>query len=229
MEMPTLDWIRAEFHYGYDSGDVLARLPGFVRFREERAIGGSYRKVFLNAVAPYLRSESHVLELGPGKGSWSRAILKYLPSGELHTVDLQDVTKWLHPEKYGARLVCHQVNDNTFDCLQESYFDFFWSFGVLCHNEVGSIRTILGNARKKVKPGAWSVHHYGDWRKLDRFGWKRGRVPVEFQSKPDHEIWWPRNDSDTMARTASEAGWEVVAPDMDMLLRDSMILLRNPG
>jgi hypothetical protein len=67
--MPTLDWLRAEFQYGYDSGDVLARLPGFVRFREERAIGGSYRKVFLNAAAPYLRPESRVLELGPGKGS----------------------------------------------------------------------------------------------------------------------------------------------------------------
>ena len=93
------------------------------------------------------------MELGPGKGSWSRAILRYIPQGELHTVDFQDVTQWLKPENYPGRLICHHVQDNSFHGLPDGYFDVFWSFGVLCHNQASSILHILTHARGKMKPG----------------------------------------------------------------------------
>lgn len=226
--MPTLDWLREEFHYGYDSGNVLSLIPGRRRRVEERKCGGSYRQVFNQVVRPYLRADSKVLELGPGKGSWSRAILRFVPQGELHTVDFQDVTKWLRPEEVEGRLFCHRVADNTFSGVPTEYFDFFWSFGVLCHNESAAIREILLHARARMKRGAFSAHQYGDWSKLDRFGWEKGGVPVEFQRKPDSEIWWPRNNRDTMSRVAGEAGWEVLQGDVGLLGRDPIILLRNP-
>lgn len=226
--MPSLEWLRKEFDYGYDSGNVLALIPGRTRLIEELKCGGSYRKVFNKALRPHLRPDSKVLELGPGKGSWSRAILKFIPSGELHTVDFQDVTRWLDPLAFSGRLVCHQTPDNTFGGVPDDYFDFFWSFGVLCHNEVASIRDILIHARRKVKTGGLSVHQYGDWEKLDQYGWRKGKVPEDFKTKPDDEIWWPRNDQATMCRVAKEAGWEVIAADQGLLRRDSIILLRNP-
>jgi hypothetical protein len=226
--MPTLDWLRLEFNYGYSSGNVLSWIPNLARLREERAIGGSYRKVFLKAVVPYLQPDSRVLELGPGRGSWSRAILKFIPDGELHTVDFQDVTQWLNPSVYAGRLVCHQVAENSFSELPDNYFNFFWSFGVLCHNEVDGIRKILTNARQKMKPGALSVHQYGNWLNLERFGWKRGRVPLDFKDKPDSKIWWPRNDQVAMTKVAQDSGWEVLSPDLGLVRRDSIILLRNP-
>ena len=43
--MPTLDWLKKEFHYGYNSGDVLAQEPDEVRAKEEALCGGSYRQV----------------------------------------------------------------------------------------------------------------------------------------------------------------------------------------
>jgi SAM-dependent methyltransferase len=225
--MPTLNWLRTEFSYGYDSGDILSLVPGKVRRSEEWRSGGSYRRVFKKAVLPYLRPDSKVLELGPGKGSWTRAILKFIPQGELHTVDIQDVAQWLQAETYAGRLVCHQVRDNTFEGLPDGYFDFFWSFGVLCHNEGHSILEILRYARRAMKQGALSVHQYGDWRKLDQFGWSRGGVPERFRTQRDQDIWWPRNDQDLMAKLATEAGWEVLCADLDLLRRDSLILLRN--
>jgi hypothetical protein len=226
--MPTLDWLRAEFSYGYNSGDVLSLLPGRVRFSEERRSGGSYRRVFKKAVQSHLRPDSKVLELGPGKGSWSRAILKFIPQGELHTVDFQDVEPWLNPKAYSGRLICHQVQDNRFDGLPDSYFDLFWSFGVLCHNERNSILDILKYSRRTMKSGAISVHQYGDWQKLDQFGWSRGGVPQEFKTQKDQDIWWPRNDKTVMTKLATEAGWEVLCADLDLLRRDSLIILRNP-
>lgn len=226
--MPTLKWLKSEFGYGYDSGNVLSIVPGRVRLSEERRSGGSYRRVFKEAVLPYLRPDSRVLELGPGKGSWSRAILKFVPQGELHTIDFQDVSDWLNPESFSGRLTCHQVHDNTFAELPDDYFDFFWSFGVLCHNEGHSILNILQHARRTLKHGARCVHQYGDWEKLDRYGWDKGGVPQEFRSQRDQDIWWPRNSQGVMTKIATEAGWQVEQADLNLLRRDSIILLRNP-
>jgi hypothetical protein len=226
--MPTLSWLQQEFSYGYDSGNILSLISGRVRRSEERRSGGSYRRVFKKALQPYLLPAAKVLELGPGKGSWSRAILQHIPAGELHTVDFQDVTKWLRPEGYFGRLVCHQVQDNSFDGLPDQYFDVFWSFGVLCHNDASSIRCILTQARAKMKPGAVAIHQYGNWKKLESFGWNRGGVPQEFKAKTDEDIWWPPNDQHVMSKLATEAGWQVVSADLELLQRDSIIVLRNP-
>ncbi|HEY5627301.1 MAG TPA: hypothetical protein VIR79_05110, partial [Nitrospira sp.] len=101
-------------------------------------------------------------------------------------------------------------------------------FGVLCHNEGASILDILRSVRSKMKPGAISIHQYGDWVKLERFGWSRGGVPDAFKSKSDQDIWWPRNDQQKMTKLAIDAGWEVQCADLGFLKRDSLILLRNP-
>lgn len=223
--MPSIDWLKKEFYYGYDSGNVLSFFPDSIRKKEEKAIGGNYRTVFKKAVLPYLKKDSKVLELGPGKGSWSSAILKYIPSGELTTVDFQDVSKWLQPENYNGRLKCIQVNNNNYDELQDNYFDLFWSWGVLCHNNQDSIFDILKNAFPKMKKGGVAIHQYGDWNKLDQFGWERGSVPLNFKLLSDDEIWWPRNTQKDMIRLSVNAGWKVITPDLNLIKRDSIILL----
>ncbi len=43
--MPTIDWLKQEFGYGYDSGNVTSFFASRVRRSEEKRIGGSYRKV----------------------------------------------------------------------------------------------------------------------------------------------------------------------------------------
>jgi SAM-dependent methyltransferase len=225
--MPTLDWLKKEFHYGYDSGNVLSLFPNDVRRKEERAIGGSYRTIFKKAVLPYINENSKILELGPGKGAWSRAILKYIPKGELTTIDFQDVEKWLGPEKYNGRLKCVKVNSNQYMELPDNYFDFFWSFGVLCHNNQESILEVLKNSYQKLKANSFAVHQYGDWEKLESYGWERGAVPFEFKTKPDNEIWWPRNSQSIMTKLAIEAGWKVVTPDLNIIKRDSIIVLHK--
>jgi hypothetical protein len=46
---------------------------------------------------------------------------------------------------------------------------------------------------------------------------------------PDEEILWPRNDAHAMAATARIAGWNVIAPDLDLFRRDGMAVLSRPG
>lgn len=131
-------------------------------------------------IFPYLMPDARVLELGPGKGSWSKAILDAIRQGQLHTVDFQNVEQWLQPSKYQGRLVCHTVTDNSFSCAPDEYFDFFWSFGVLCHNNREHILKILKNSLPKMKKSGVAVHEYSGWDRLNRYGWIRGGIPVEF-------------------------------------------------
>lgn len=226
--MPTTDWLKKEFHYGYDSGDVLASVPDETRGKEEALIGGSYRRVALEAMAPHLRPDSKAMELGPGRGSWTRALLKFVPQGQVHVFDFQDASRWLRPERYDGRLVCHKVKDNSFREAGDNSFDFFWSFGVLCHCNAALIADVLANSLAKLKPGGIAAHQYADWEKLERFGWEAGGVPLEFRDLPDDEIWWPRNSRDTMARMARDSGWDILAEDLDLVGRDGLILLRKP-
>lgn len=225
--MPTINWLKSEFGYGYDSGNVTSLIPGKVRRSEEKRIGGSYRKVYNEAIRPFVKPNSNVLELGPGKGSWSRSIVDIVSGGSLTTVDFQDVTPWLKPENYEGRMQCNQVFDNTFSCIEDESKDFFWSMGVLCHNNQTHIREILTNSLSKVKRGGYSCHQFADWKKLAAYGWKKGGVPEEFQNLPDDEIWWPRNDTESMAKIASEAGWHVKIADLGILKRDGLMLLQR--
>jgi SAM-dependent methyltransferase len=230
--MTTTDHLRQEFSYGYDSGNVLARFPDRQRRHEQRLIGGSYRRFFIRGVRSQLDRSSSVLELGPGAGSWTRALLASVPDGRVHTVDYQDVAPWLRPEEHDGRLVCHRVEDNSLASVPDETFDLFFSFGVLCHNTTTAIAEIMANALPKMRPGGVAVHQYGDWQKLHRLGWHDDRhgVPAVIRELPDDHQgnYWPRNDPDTMASVCTAAGWTVEEADLGLFRRDSVIRLRAP-
>ena len=95
--MPTLDWLKNAFDYGYSSGDIASPLPNWRRWHEERRIGGSYRRVLAKGI--YVPQNAVVLEIGHGRGSWTRALLKSIPTCVMHVVDFHDVAQWLQPEK----------------------------------------------------------------------------------------------------------------------------------
>jgi len=84
--MPAWTWPKIEFGYGHDSGNIPPFVPGRVIFSEDRRREESYRRVFKKALLLYLRLNSRVLELGPWKGSWPQAILKFVPQEFPHSV-----------------------------------------------------------------------------------------------------------------------------------------------
>jgi hypothetical protein len=227
--MATRESLVESHKNGFDSGDILSRAPDARRAHQEARIGGSYYEVVEQAIKPFITPTSRVLELGPGRGSWTKVFLSLVPHGEIHTIDLHDLTRFISPNEFGGRLHCHQVDANDYSFLENDYFDFFFSFGVLCHLDRAERLEILRQALPKMKPGAFSSHDYGDWKKLDALGWppETGLTP-EIKQIPEDESWWPQNDADDMSRTASDAGWSVVNPDLGLFKRDGLIVLRRP-
>ena len=222
--MAGLNWLKTAFEGGYDSGDILAPVPSSTRLRQEVLIGGSYAECFRKAVLPFIRPDSVVLELGPGRGSWTRALLQHVPQDRVEAVDFADVAPHLRAELASGRLKLHRVDNLSFDCVADGGFDFFWSFGVLCHHTIEQIAEILRAARPKMKPGAIGVHEYGDWNKFFRSG-RMVHFP-DFAGTPDAEHWWPSNDARAMAAAAAAAGWTVLWEDLDLFERDGLIVLK---
>jgi hypothetical protein len=228
--VPTYETLKNLFPNGYNSGNVLSRIPSPRRLIEEIRCGANYREVFLKGVEPYLRPDSRVMELGPGNGSWTRPILERVPQGDVHAIDFHDVSKWIRPRPGSGKLVCYQVSDNSFRDLPNGYFDFFFSFGVLCHNNAEHRRQILENSLAKMKPGGIAWHMIGDWKKLEALDWStRYGVTSRFKDMADDEIWWPRNDADSMCEAAEAAGWQVVTKDLNLIRRDSLCVFRRPA
>jgi hypothetical protein len=225
--MAEIDWLKTAFTFGYDSGEILDPVPSSTRLKQEILIGGSYRTAFFKAVFPFLRPDSNVLELGPGKGSWSRAILNFIPEGTLTTVDFVDVTSWLRPEDYAGRLICHQAADFSLSELPDDQFDFAWSFGVLCHHTIEQIEIVLTKLLRKTKIGGVSVHQYADWNKIYKSGRPLQVADLIQKSVTDLESWWPSNSKPAMAAAAERAGWRIVFDDLDLFERDGIIVLKR--
>ena len=57
--------------------------------------------------------------------------------------------------EYGNKLICHTVITNDYARLPDDYFDFFFSFGVLCHqnrtDQLVVLCEVLANTRLGAK------------------------------------------------------------------------------
>ena len=167
-------WSKEAFAGGYSSGTVVGPLRDGdpeteVRLFEDKRIGGSLAEFFEGGVKPYLRPDFRVLEFGPGKGSWTRALFSEVNKGEIHTVDLQDIRPWVQDliNAFPERFFIHQVplGESAYDFLEEGYFDFFFSFGVFCHMDLDALEKFLTRVKSKLKKETVCVAEYSDWEK----------------------------------------------------------------
>jgi len=219
--MATIAELKTKFRDGYSSGDILSVDPDELRARRERTSGCDYLEIFHKAIAPHIAGKSQVLEIGPGRGSWTKSMLSFNPECTVHALDFLDLTQFFPEDLYDGRLKLVRIQGNTFKEVPNDHFDFFWSFGVLCHCEMPHVQRILERSLMKVKPGCSAIHQHGEWGKTDRYekGLAAGKPWIK---------WWPRNTTANMVKMAKAAGWEVVEPDMGLIDRDGLIHLRRP-
>jgi len=194
--------------HGYSSGNVLTPVPDARRKDQEEKIGGSYWEVYKKVIVPYVSQDSIVLEIGAGGGSWTKALLAR--AKKVHAVDIVNVGQWVQHEK----LRVHVIENNDYSQFQDEYFDFCFSWGVLCHLSHEEISQVLENTLPKMKKGALAVHHYSNTKKLKRLG-RDGKVGN-----------WKDNDEEIMSTLIGE-GWQILSLDLGLVQRDSVMMLRK--
>jgi SAM-dependent methyltransferase len=217
------------FGAGYDSGDIERGLDDPLILQEYLDTGANYKMIFDELIKPRLQTSRVILEIGPGKGSWTRAVLNHFHSGTLIVVDRLPVEDMLRERCRGAgeRLKFYQTTDNDYSSFEDRSIDFVFSFGVFVHIPVPEIASILKRLRSKMVPGGEIILQYSNWDKLDKWGWERARVPVWFRDNPTHpKMWWTKNDCGTMERLSKEAGYDIESLDVSYFGTCSVLHLR---
>ena len=117
---------------------------------------------YLRCIKPYINSNTVALEIGPGRGAWTKALL---PAKEIYALDAlpeehNNFFKYLgHPKHVNY----FQIEDFQCRMLPENHFDYMFSFGCLCHVSFDGINEYALNIFSKLKQGSncfWMIADY---------------------------------------------------------------------
>ena len=117
---------------------------------------------YLRCIKPYINRHSVALEIGPGRGAWTKALL---PSKEIYALDAlpAEHNKFFEYLGHPQNVKYFQVKDFECEMLPDSYFDYMFSFGCLCHVSFKGIREYAKNLHPKLKVNSncfWMVADY---------------------------------------------------------------------
>jgi len=163
---------------GYYEGDPLIFLG--------KSSYGSYGYIstlhatYLRCIKPYITDETVALEIGPGRGGWTKGLL---PAKEIWVLDALSAehNKFFEYLNHPKNVKYIQVEDFKCAELPENHFDYMFSFGCLCHVSFEGISEYAENIFGKLKSGAncfWMIadkQKYQDFReKPEKFNvWRR--------------------------------------------------------
>lgn len=111
--------------------------------------------LYLMSIKPYVNKESIALEIGPGRGAFSKAILQNQPK-ELWCLDAVSAKENGFFDYVGKAENVKYIKVEDFSCsdLPDNYFNYLFSFGALCHVSFDGITQYLTNLYPKLKKGA---------------------------------------------------------------------------
>jgi hypothetical protein len=117
---------------------------------------------YLRCIKPYLNRDSISLELGPGRGAWTKALL---PSKEVYALDAlpEEHNGFYDYLGHPVNVKYFQVTDFTCSMLPDNHFDYMFSYDCLCHVSFEGISEYAVNLLPKLKRGSncfWMVADY---------------------------------------------------------------------
>jgi hypothetical protein len=145
---------------GYFEGDCLAPLArstygqmGFISV---------LHATYLRCIKPYVNSNTVVLEIGPGRGTWTKAMLQ---AKEIHVMDALSAEHNSFHEFVGRsqHINYHHVDDFSCNGIPDDHFDYMFSFGCLCHLPFSCVSEYAMNLYPKLKSGSncfWMIADY---------------------------------------------------------------------
>jgi hypothetical protein len=164
MSEPFLSRFSDIWEGGYFEGDPLDPMTA-----SSYGIFGYYSclyVVYLCCIKPFITSHTVVLEIGPGRGAWTKAIAGCNPA-HIYAVDV------VSPEhsgfwEYVPRLPSIeyiQATDFSLDKIPDGSIEYFFSYGCFCHLRPDMCVAYIDSIAKKMKEGAHGFLMVADFRK----------------------------------------------------------------
>lgn len=178
-----------------------------------------------------------VLEIGPGRGAWTKKIIAEKPR-HIYCLDALSADHngfWRRAgEEFKPLVDYYQVSD--FECAQlpNESIDFLFSFDAFCHISLTGVRQYLKNLFQKLKPGAEAYVMFADALKYVRHsGWNGWVQPgdgidVESYDGAARAERWYWIGIDRFCQLLKCVGYEVLARDIDVTPRDPICHFRRP-
>jgi hypothetical protein len=207
---------------------------------------------YLCCIKPYINAQTVALELGPGRGAWTKCLL---PARQIYAIDALSAAHNCIFEYLGhpRNVKYFQVNDFECDMLPEDGIDFMFSHGCLCHVSFEGIARYAERIHSRLRRGAncfWMVTdaekynraflNYNVWDALARTLPAQGQALIAQLKQMSPAISYPANTEQEgpgkwyavgAARTCGmlrETGYEIVDPDVGTNPRDPIIHFRKP-
>ena len=119
-------------------------------------------------IRPYVGSDTVALEVGPGRGAYTRALL---PARELWCLDALSAEHNRFWEYVGEAPHVHYVQVTDFTCamVPDDAVDFVFSYDALCHVPFDGIEAYAASLLRKLRPGAHAFWMVADFAKYRRF------------------------------------------------------------
>ena len=117
---------------------------------------------YLRCIKPYIDSNSICLEIGPGRGAWTKAMLN---AKQIHVMDLLSAEHNKFYEYVGEHpsLTYHQVENTSCHSLPDNHFNYMFSFGCLCHMPYEYVEDYAKSLFPKLQSGCecfWMIADY---------------------------------------------------------------------
>lgn len=133
--------------------------------------GRDLREIRDKTLKPFIDENTTVLEIGPGRGSWTKTMLNYNPKHiycfDVFTAEHNNFWGLLGNENKD-RITYFKVHDHSCKELEDDSIDFVFSYDVFCHISYSGTREYLKNLYPKLKKGAKCIIMIADREKNEK-------------------------------------------------------------
>jgi SAM-dependent methyltransferase len=173
-----------------------------------------------------------VLEIGPGRGAWSKVILEE-GADKLYALDALSSThngffEYVDPQQiFRERVEYFQVSDFNCGLPQGTMVDFFFSFGCFCHIRRPGTAEYFQNIFKVMKSGAEGYVMISDYKKMYQ---NVGGVfnEAEFsEGGSGTGVPWAHHGTEWFCNMIENIGFTVLDQDIGCNVRDPIVYFRR--
>lgn len=123
---------------------------------------------YLRCIRPYINAETVALEIGPGRGTWTKGLLGAKEVWVLDALSAEH-NKFFEYLQHPKNVKYFQVEDFACKQLPEDHFNYMFSFGCLCHVSFEGISEYAKNIFAKLRSGSNCFWMIADKRQYEYF------------------------------------------------------------
>ena len=141
--------------------------------------------IYQVCIKPNVTANANVLEIGPGRGAWTKTMLA---AKEIWCLDVNTAEHngfWAHVGEENRHKVRY-LRVSEFSCseLPDEHFDFLFSYGTFCHIPVEGQRSYVRNLLGKMRKGAVAAIMVADYEKYNSAVRRYGDLSLSLRRYP---------------------------------------------